>query len=162
MVATLQLTPSSLQPYLQPIITEMEERSSCPSCYRSRDIEQEPLNIAEKMWLVNVVVLYGETAFKLAEEYDVKSASINKWVYSMSIVRRTCWDLVLGILMIWVIQWGKMSKLPWKKIVMTPRPRSQNVHLTIHMDPFVNGSTLRMVLFTLVRDRFTIEDYLIH
>ena len=33
------------------------------------------------MWLVNDVVLYGETAFNLAEKYHVKSTSINKWVH---------------------------------------------------------------------------------
>ena len=45
------------------------------------------------------------------------------------------------VLMIWVIQWGKRSKFLWKKIIMTPKIRPQNLLLTIHVDPFVNGNT---------------------
>ena len=50
------------------------------------------------------------------------------------------------------------------QIIRTPRVRSQiqNLLLTIHPDPFINGSTYVMVLFTEVEGPSVIENFLVH
>ena len=42
---------------------------------------QEPLNVGEKMWLVNEVILYGKKSFDFDDKCHLRSISINKGVY---------------------------------------------------------------------------------
>ena len=75
MISLLTLTRQSFVKYLK-----MEKRSPRPWRISAKKFCKIPPKESEKLWLVKEIVLFGETAAKMAKLYGVDRKSLVRWV----------------------------------------------------------------------------------